>query len=417
VALYLPIDSFILIAPATLACLMGVIALRAAVTPRPAWTRSDDSGIHQLLGRAPNDDAITARELRRIFKGRSILVTGAGGSIGSELARQLAELFPGRLLLVDKDESSLFEIAAEIAENSPVEIEAVIADIRDQGRVRRILQRFRPELVFHAAAYKQVPLLESNPSEAITNNVFGSRNLIELCDELGVGTFVLISTDKAVNPASVMGASKRLAEMILQRQSQQSPGTIFCVVRFGNVLGSRGSVVPVFRKRISEGKNLLVTHPDAERYFMTVREAVMLVIQAGSMARGGEIFVLDMGRPVKIVDLAKRAIAHFGSKRDREITIEFIGLRPGEKLREEFLLKGEKSVRSLENPKIFVIQSEPSPLPALDGHLEALAKASKEDDGEAIFRILETMSLGFRGRPSAPARGSQRSAAVRKTAR
>lgn len=385
--------------------LLGMVGFRIVTRFSDNGRNFETVGLERLLGRNSKHHPINSEELNRFFQDRIILITGAGGSIGSELVRQVLAFSPRQVILLDKDENSLFEIASEVAERSSVDRVEVIADIRERSRVKRLLQRYRPEVVFHAAAYKQVPLMESNPAEAIANNVLGSQNLIELASSTGVRSFVLISTDKAVNPTSVMGASKRLAELILQREAQRSPTTIFNAVRFGNVLGSRGSVLPVFRKRISEGKNLQVTHPDVVRYFMTIREAVMLVIQTASHAEGGEIFVLDMGRPVKIVDLARQTIACFSPNRNENVEIEFTGLRPGEKLYEELLLSSERGIRSARHPGIYIVRSQDSTVSDLEAGLEGLSRAADEDDVEAIYHILQSMDLGFRpalfsGRPA-----------------
>jgi FlaA1/EpsC-like NDP-sugar epimerase len=284
--------------------------------------------MEDLLGRHSVSHPQDMEELTRAYTGRRVLVTGAGGSIGSELVRQLRGFQPSQLILMDKDENSLYEVACEIKEDFDSVVE-VIADIRNLNQMEQIFELHRPEVVFHAAAYKHVPLMEQHPAEAILNNAMGTRHVAEVSNRFGVKVFVLISTDKAVNPSSMMGASKRVAEMIVQQLASTNTETHFCCVRFGNVLGSRGSVVPIFQRQISQGKNITVTHPEVRRYFMTIPEAVHLVIQAGSLGTRGEIFLLDMGDPVKIVDLAKNLIELSGLVPDRDVTIEFTGLRPG----------------------------------------------------------------------------------------
>lgn len=351
--------------------------------------------MEDLLGR----DSVTVPEgdvaLVGNYRGRRILVTGAGGSIGSELVRQLKEFEPKQLFLLDKDENSLFEIGLEIREHFQ-NVQEVVADIRDRERLRCLFAETRPEVVFHAAAYKHVPLMESWPAEAVFNNVLGTRNLVELSGQFGVKSFVLISTDKAVNPTSIMGASKRVAEMIVQQHATGNTRTRFCCVRFGNVLGSRASVVPIFQRQIREGKNITVTHPEVRRYFMTIPEAVQLVIQAGSLGRSGEIFVLDMGDPVKIVDLAQNLIRLSGLVPGKDVHIEFTGLRPGEKLYEELLLNDENGVRSTRYSKIFVAQALLTDSSELNRTVEELAQAARKQDGIMIRHLFHRLNIGYR---------------------
>jgi len=350
--------------------------------------------MEDLLGRnsvtAPDD----VSGLASAYASRRILVTGAGGSIGSELVRQLSQLNPSQLILLDKDENNLYEISCEIREEFDYVV-AVVADIRSADVLQKVFERHRPEVVFHAAAYKHVPLMEDYPSEAILNNVMGTRHVAELAHMFGVETFVLISTDKAVNPASTMGASKRIAEMILQRLAANGSSTHFCCVRFGNVLGSRASVVPLFQRQIRQGRNITVTHPDVQRYFMTIPEAVQLVIQAGSQGKKGEIFLLDMGDPVRIVDLARNLIELSGLVPGKDVKIEFTGLRPGEKMTEELLTAGERGVRSTAYPKIFVVSAPDrnwSELPATIDELELVARAG---DTTRIHQILRQLNIGY----------------------
>ncbi|MCL1853651.1 MAG: polysaccharide biosynthesis protein [Peptococcaceae bacterium] len=301
-------------------------------------------------------------EVAGYLKDQVVLVTGAGGSIGSELCRQLIGFAPAKLILTGHGENTIFDIEQELAayirknpqKTWPV-LETEIMDIRDKSKVNRVLQRYRPGVVFHAAAHKHVPLMEKNPEQALLNNVLGTNILAQAADAAGVKRFVLISSDKAVNPTSVMGATKRVAEMLIQDLSARSE-TVFTAVRFGNVLGSRGSVVPTFRRQIAAGGPVTVTDPEMTRYFMTIPEASQLVIQAGAMAQGGEIFILDMGSPVKIVDLAKDLIRLSGLKEGRDIEIVFTGMRPGEKLYEE-LLTSEEGTRSTRHKRIFVAKA------------------------------------------------------------
>lgn len=296
--------------------------------------------LEDLLGREPV--RVNLEEIAGYLEGKTVLVTGAGGSIGSELCRQAARFSPRRLVLVECSENNLFEIEHELTTGwSALEIAPELADVRDRPTMERIFGAYRPEVVFHAAAYKHVPLSERWPERAFANNVVGTYNVALLADRYGSGVFILISTDKAVNPVSVMGATKRAAELIVQDFARRSR-TRFAAVRFGNVLGSSGSVVNIFRRQIARGGPVTVTHPDMERYFMTTPEAVQLVIQAGAYARGGEIFVLDMGERVRVLDLAREMIRLSGFEPDRDVAIRFTGVRPGEKLREELFRPGER---------------------------------------------------------------------------
>lgn len=298
-----------------------------------------DVQVEDLLGREPVELDING--ISEYVSGKTVLVTGAGGSIGSEICRQICKFNPRKLVLVGHGENSIYHIDMELRKiyQNLIEIVPVIGDIQDRQRIFEIMEEHRPFVVYHAAAHKHVPLMEYNPREAVKNNIFGTKNVAEAADTFGVHTFVLISSDKAVNPPNVMGATKRFAEMIIQSLAQIS-NTKFVAVRFGNVLGSRGSVIPLFKKQIQAGGPVTVTHPEMTRYFMTIPEASRLVIQAGSLARGGEVFVLDMGEPVKIVDLAKNLIKLSGFNLE-EIGIRFSGLRPGEKMFEELLNENE----------------------------------------------------------------------------
>lgn len=307
--------------------------------------------VEDLLGRDPV--IVDLEGVAGYVTGETVMVTGGGGSIGSELCRQIAKFNPHRLVVVGHGENSIFDIEQELHADYPaLNIAAEILDIKDHEKVQLVFQKYKPGVVFHAAAHKHVPLMERNPEEALKNNVLGTSNLAEAADSVGVKTFVLISTDKAVNPTSVMGATKRVAEMIIQGMDKRSK-TRFVAVRFGNVLGSRGSVIPTFKKQIAKGGPVTITHPEMVRYFMTIPEASQLVIQAGAMAEGGEIFILDMGKPVKIVDLARDLIRLSGFEPEVDIAIKFSGMRPGEKLYEE-LLTSEEGTTATKHTRIFV---------------------------------------------------------------
>ncbi|MGE5552032.1 MAG: polysaccharide biosynthesis protein [Bacteroidota bacterium] len=310
-----------------------------------------DVAIEDLLGRPPV--AVDLEEMAVYLRGQTILVTGAGGSIGSELCRQIARFNPSELLLLGRGEHSIYQIYLELKTRFP-ELKAtpIIADIRDRDRLDRVFADFRPTIIFHAAAHKHVPLMEEAPDEAIKNNVFGTQNVAELADKYGIKSFVLISSDKAVRPTSVMGATKRAAELIIQDLAKRS-STRYCAVRFGNVLGSRGSVIPLFQQQIAKGGPVTVTDPRMVRFFMTIPEAVNLVIQAGAMGKGGEIYVLDMGEPVRIMDLARDLIRLSGYEPEKEIEIVITGPRPGEKLYEE-VLTAEEGVTATRHERIYV---------------------------------------------------------------
>lgn len=306
--------------------------------------------------------------------GKRVLVTGAGGSVGSELCRQVARLGPRSLLLLGRGENSIYEIHRELKEGYPqLALEPIIADIRNADRINNVFEKYHPEVVFHAAAHKHVPLMEMHPEEAVNNNIFGTKVVAEAAHRFGASVFVMISTDKAVNPTSIMGATKRVAELIIQNQGRTSK-TRFFAVRFGNVLGSRGSVIPLFKKQIANGGPVTITHPDMKRYFMTIPEAAGLVLQAGALAQGGVVFVLDMGEPVKIVDMACDLIELSGLVPNKDIKIEYTGLRPGEKLFEE-LLTAEEGVSATRYEKIYVANLRQVEEASLNKILLALAKA------------------------------------------
>lgn len=310
-----------------------------------------DVDVNDLLGRDPIEVDLTS--IMNYVSNKVIMVTGGGGSIGSELCRQIAAHNPKQLLIVDIYENTTYDIQNELRKTYPdLNLVVLIASIRNTKRIDFIFKKYRPDIVYHAAAHKHVPLMEDSPNEAVKNNVLGTWKVVQAADKWEVKKFVMISTDKAVNPTNVMGATKRICEMIIQRYNKCSE-TEFVAVRFGNVLGSNGSVIPLFKKQIEAGGPVTVTHPDIIRYFMTIPEAVSLVLQAGAYAKGGEIFVLDMGEPVKIVDLAKNLILLSGHKPDEDIKITFIGLRPGEKLYEEMLMK-EEGMQDTENKLIHI---------------------------------------------------------------
>lgn len=310
-----------------------------------------DVEVEDLLGRDPVE--LDIESISKKITGNTILVTGAGGSIGSEICRQVSKFQPKKLLLLGHGENSIYQIDMELRNKykTDFEIVPVIADIQDRGRIFEVMETHRPDVVYHAAAHKHVPLMEYNPKESVKNNVIGTKNIAEAADTFSVGTFVLVSSDKAVNPTNVMGSTKRIAEMVIQNLAQNSH-TKYVAVRFGNVLGSRGSVIPLFKKQIQAGGPVTVTHPDMTRYFMTIPEASRLVMQAGALARGGEIFVLDMGEPVKIVNLAKNLINLSGYSIE-EIGIRYSGIRPGEKMYEELLGENEVHGEAV-FPKIFI---------------------------------------------------------------
>ena len=333
-------------------CKMKILpGISDLINEKVSISKLRDVDIEDLLGRDPVQ--VNLREISGYLEGKIVLVTGGGGSIGSELCRQIARFRPRKLIALDIYENSVFELSNEIKNTFPnLVFEVVIASVRSRQRMREVFIKYKPHVVFHAAAHKHVPLMENNPKDAVINNVVGTKNMIDLADEYAVENFVMISTDKAVNPTNVMGATKRIAEMILQEKSTRSR-TSYSAVRFGNVLGSNGSVIPLFRKQIDRGGPVTVTHEEITRYFMTIPEAVQLVIQAGAMASGGEIFILDMGEPVRIMDLAENVIRLSGYVPNVDIDIKITGLRPGEKLYEELLLD-EEGIEKTAHNKIYV---------------------------------------------------------------
>ncbi len=346
-----------------------VPALSDLISGKASVKEIRDVDINDLLGRPPvqlDQDAIA-----QFIRDRVVMVSGAGGSIGSEMCRQMAAYGPKRLVLVERSEPSLFVIDRELRTAFPeLTVVPYVADIADAGRMDAVFTRERPSAVVHAAAHKHVPMMELNPGEAIKNNVRGSRTLADLASRHGVEKFVMISTDKAVNPTSVMGCSKRVAEMYVQALAARSK-TQFVTVRFGNVLGSSGSVIPIFKDQIAKGGPVTVTHPEMVRYFMTIPEASQLVLQAASMGHGGEIFVLDMGEPVKIADMARQMITLSGFRPDVDIKIEYCGLRPGEKLFEELAIDGENVARTA-HPKVGIWQNIPTCYDTITTHIDRL---------------------------------------------
>lgn len=346
--------------------------------------------IEDLLGR--EEVKLDTDMISGYVKNQVVLVTGGGGSIGSELCRQIARYKPSKLVILDIYENNAYDIQMELKRNFPdLNLSVVIASVRDRLRLEKLFQTHKPNVVFHAAAHKHVPLMEASPEEAIKNNVYGTQNVIEVSDQFGVKRFVLISTDKAVNPTNVMGASKRICEMLVQSYASVSRGTEYGAVRFGNVLGSNGSVIPLFKKQIQAGGPVTVTHPDIIRYFMTIPEAARLVVQAGGLAQKGEIFVLDMGEPVKIDTLARDLIRLSGLEPSVDIEIEYTGLRPGEKLYEE-LLMSEEGLGETEFEKIFIARPMTLPYEELSMKVGELAKYFEDADAlvTAMKKVVPT---------------------------
>lgn len=380
------------------------------VTGRARLEELRDVGVEDILGRDPV--APNTRLLDACIRGKCVMVTGAGGSIGSELCRQIIELGATRLVLFELSELALYRIDGELRERIRerglrVELIALLGSVHNRNRVRQVVQGLGVQTIYHAAAYKHVPIVEFNITEGARNNVIGTWHTAEAAAEAGVETFVLVSTDKAVRPTNVMGATKRMAELVLQGMAARGGGhTRFCMVRFGNVLESSGSVVPLFREQIRRGGPVTVTDPEVIRYFMTIPEAAQLVLQAGAMGRGGEVFVLDMGEPVRIVDLARRMVQLMGlTVRDDacpqgDVAIRFTGLRPGEKLYEELLIGGE--VGATEHPKILRAREQSLPWPQVRDALEALVAATNSCDCDQVRRLLLDLVNGYE-----PAPGSQ----------
>lgn len=348
-----------------------------------------DVQIEDLLGR--KQVVIHDRAINSFLEGKVIFITGGAGSIGSELSRQIAKYNPRTLVNIDMNENNLYLLELELKRKYPyLHLVSEMCSIRDFDKLQKLFIEYKPNILFHAAAHKHVPLMEHNPEEAIKNNVFGTKNVAECVGKYGVETMVLISTDKAVNPTSFMGATKRMCELIVQESGKKYPSTKYCAVRFGNVLGSNGSVIPIFKQLIREGKNLIVTHKDINRYFMTVSEAAQLVIEAGSFGKGGEIFILDMGEPVKIYDLAKDMIRLSGAK----VGIDIIGLRPGEKLYEELLYDVNKAVKT-ENNKIFITQVEANEI-EISSYYSRLQKVAYQKDVTELKALVKEIVKEYR---------------------
>lgn len=374
------------------------------VPPVRSWINGELSSnqirqvkIEDLLGREPiHLDAINIK--KRLNKKR-VLITGAGGSIGAEICRQVSGYFPNRMFLLDQAESPLYEIDLEITNRLGSGIcEAIIGDISNERRMRKVFEVFRPEVVYHAAAYKHVPIMEENPSEAVLTNIKGTKIMVDLADEFGVEEFVMISTDKAVNPTNVMGASKRVAEIYAQSKNSNSK-TNYVTTRFGNVLGSSGSVIPLFQKQIENGGPVTITHPEITRYFMTIPEACQLVLEAGAMGEGGEIFIFDMGEPVKIIDLAKKMIRLSGLEIERDIHIQITGLRPGEKLYEE-LLADEENTIATHHPQILKAKVREYEMDEIQNTVDHLITAPSETDNYDLVSLMKKLVPEFKSQNS-----------------
>lgn len=361
---------------------------------KPLISQAQEIKIEDLLGRKPIE--FDQNKIRDFINGKICMVTGGGGSIGSELVRQIAKYNPRTIIIVDIYENNAYDIQQELIleYGKALDLVTLIASVRDFDKMETIFKSYCPQIVFHAAAHKHVPLMETVPEEAVKNNIFGTYNVATLAERYGAEKFVMISTDKAVNPTNVMGATKRACEMIIQYKSQTSTDTEFVTTRFGNVLGSNGSVIPLFRRQIESGAAVTVTHPDIIRYFMTIPEAVSLVLEAGAMAKGGEIFVLDMGAPVKITTLAENLIRMYGKVPYKDVPIVFTGLRPGEKLFEE-LLMDEEGLKSTDNQKIFIGNQIDIDEKQLFQKLDALRQSAETNQSELTVKLLAEMVPTF----------------------
>ena len=375
----------------TTKCKLQVLpSISQLVSEQVSVSQLKDVEVQDLLGRAPIQ--VNLEEIYRYIGGKVVLVTGGGGSIGSELCRQIAKSKPQQLVIFDVYENNLYDIQLELRRTHPeLNLVALVGSVRNTKRIESVMGTYRPDIVFHAAAHKHVPLMEDSPNEAIKNNVLGTYKTATAAARAGVKKFVLISTDKAVNPTNIMGASKRLCEMVVQMMNRRSE-TDFVAVRFGNVLGSNGSVIPLFKKQIAAGGPVTVTHPDIIRYFMTIPEAVSLVLQAGYYAKGGEIFILDMGQPVRIADMARNLIRLSGYEPDVDIKIVYTGLRPGEKLFEELLMK-EEGLQSTDNHLIHIgrpIEMDDEQFIAELAELRRACEGEAGDIKEIVERIVPT---------------------------
>jgi FlaA1/EpsC-like NDP-sugar epimerase len=349
--------------------------------------------LKDILGREPVK--VDLKKVADYISGKTVLVTGAGGSIGSELCRQISRIQPSELILVDQNESNIFEIEQELLERGFTSLVAIIADVTNQDRTRAIFNKYKPYVVFHAAAYKHLSLMEANPIEAIENNILGTKIVAEAAIESGSERFVFISTDKAVEPVNIMGTSKALAEKLLQTLTRDSP-TRFMIVRFGNVLDSSGSVVPIFRRQIAHGGPVTVTHPEITRYFMTIPEAMQLVIQAGALGEGGEVFVLDMGEQVPILELAHNMIKLSGFEPEKDIPIKFTGIKPGEKLKEKLVWDDEESLPT-EHKQILLVKNARLDIARFKEDILQLEKAISTGDSKEIQDRLSTLCTSYLG--------------------
>lgn len=357
-----------------------------------------DVEVEDLLGR--EQVVLNTKQIENFIKDKSVLITGAAGSIGSELSRQVVKFKPSTILLLDQDETGIFNISKEIEGNNPdLKTQRLVADVTDKEKINKIFENFSPRIIFHAAAYKHVPLMEENVDEAVKNNIFGTKNLTEAAIAFGAEKFIFISTDKAVKPSSVMGVTKRVGEMICQLFNQRNK-TKFISVRFGNVLNSRGSVIPIFREQIRRGGPVEVTHPDMKRYFMLISEACLLVLQAAAMGQGGEVFVLDMGKPIKILDLAKEMIKLSGLVLDKDVAIVFTGIRPGEKLFEE-MLTAEEGTIATQNKGIFIARLQDKNLGNLEEKMKDLDSTVSRLEKDEIVKILSEITPHFNADGSA----------------
>ena len=350
-----------------------------------------DVAVEDLLGRETVQ--INSESISGYIKNKKILVTGAAGSIGSELCRQIIKYEPAEIITVDINENDLYLLELYLKRHYEVKVNSEICNIREKDKLDYLFNFYKPDILFHAAAHKHVPLMEKNIEEAVKNNIFGTQNLVELSDKYSVEKFVLISTDKAVNPTNVMGATKRVAELLVEKKNRESK-TEYIAVRFGNVLGSNGSVIPIFKKLISEGRNLTVTHSEVTRYFMTIPEAAQLVLEAGFIGKGGEVFVLDMGKPVKIVELAEKMIELSGLKMGKDIDIEITGLRPGEKLYEE-LLYDINCCEKTKNKKIFIAKLKNEEI-EIEGGIEELKILVSNFDREKLKAKLKEIVPSYK---------------------